>query len=391
MSMTMADTEMQRETRGPSLLIWVSAAAVLSFLVWASFASVDTIVRGQGEIVPASRPQIIQSLEGGILSELAVREGDLVGAGALLGRLHDTQIRAGVDETEKQLLTLHARQLRLEAEMQETGALDFPDTLLQRVPEIAASERALLTARLSDFKTRREGLQAVLTQAEEEAALMETMRARKLVAPIEVTRAQKAASDARVRYREVISQMELKRSQEYAETLAEIASLVQTLKARRDQLTRTALKAPIDGVVNKISVTTIGGVIRPGEEILQIIPVDEELLIEAQVSPKDIAHIHPGQQATIKLSAYDYTIYGTLRARVDLVSADTFKNERDPDSEPHYLVRLQVVEGALTDRQRDLTIRPGMQATVELDAGRRTIMDYLLKPLYRSSEALNEA
>ncbi|MCP3878831.1 MAG: HlyD family efflux transporter periplasmic adaptor subunit, partial [Sulfitobacter sp.] len=166
----------------------------------------------------------------------------------------------------------------------------------------------------------------------------------------------------------------------------------QNLKASTDQLNRTVLVSPLRGIVNNLSVTTIGGVVRPGEEILQIIPLDEELFVEARVKPEDIAGVRPGQEATVKLSAYDYTIYGTLKGTVKLISADTFKDERSraPDGDPHYKVTLQVDTEHLTPRQASLQIRPGMQASVELHTGSKTVLQYLLKPLYKSKEAFRE-
>ena len=147
---------------------------------------------------------------------------------------------------------------------------------------------------------------------------------------------------------------------------------------------------PVRGVVNKLSITTIGGVVRPGEEILQIIPIEEELLVEAKVAPENIANIRPGQEATIKLSAYDYTIYGTMKGRVDVISADTFKDERDPDGESHYKVTVRVDTMSLSDRQAMIDLRPGMQAQIELMTGEKTVLQYLLKPLYKTREALRE-
>ena len=168
--------------------------------------------------------------------------------------------------------------------------------------------------------------------------------------------------------------------------------LRQKLKLAQDQLSRTVLVAPMRGVVNKLSITTIGGVVRPGEEILQIIPVDEELYIEAQVKPRDIASVRVDQDATIKLSAYDYTIWGTMKAKVVFISADTFKDDRSrqQDGDPHYKVTLKVDRVAMTERQAGLEIRPGMQADVELQTGGKTVLTYLIKPLYRGSEALRE-
>ena len=175
-------------------------------------------------------------------------------------------------------------------------------------------------------------------------------------------------------------------------TQGELASLKQKLKLSSDQLARTVLVAPMRGVVNKLSVTTIGGVVRSGEEILQIIPLDEELFIEGKVKPRDVASVKLGQDATIKLSAYDYTIWGSLKAKVTFISADTFKDERsrNPDGDPYYKVTLRVEMDKLTARQAKLEIRPGMQAEVELQTGGKTILTYLTKPLYKSSEALRE-
>ena len=209
---------------------------------------------------------------------------------------------------------------------------------------------------------------------------------------IEVTRARKTNSDAENRLSEAQNSTELERANDYSKTQGELAQLRQKLKLATDQLNRTILVAPMRGVVNKLSVTTIGGVVRPGEEILQIIPLDKELFIEAKVKPRDIAAVRQGQDATIKLSAYDYTVWGTLQAEVIFISADTFKDERAraADGDPHYKVTLRVDRSKLTRRQEKLEIRPGMQAEVELQTGGKTILTYLTKPLYKSSEALRE-
>ncbi|MEO0863161.1 MAG: HlyD family efflux transporter periplasmic adaptor subunit, partial [Pseudomonadota bacterium] len=196
--------------------------------------------------------------------------------------------------------------------------------------------------------------------------------------------------DARIKLDEIITQTELERAQAYSDTLKELNTLRQTHKAAQDQLNRTVLVSPMRGIVNNLSVTTIGGVVRPGEEILQIIPLDEELFVEGRIAPEDIAGVRPGQEATIKLSAYDYTIYGALKGQVTLVSADTFKDERKADGDPHYKVTVAVDGAGLTDRQRSVAIRPGMQAQVELHTGSKTVLQYLLKPLYKSREAFRE-
>ena len=384
--------QMNGRLRGPSLTIWLCAGTVLLFLLWASVAWVDEIVRAEGEMISASRPQIIQNLEGGILAELAVREGDIVQAGDLLARLQDTQFRASVDDLTDQIAALEVRRLRLEAELAGQSDFEVPAGLAVRDQGMIASERVLLQARQSDLGSRTEGAQRVLEQARQEMQLMENILERKIIALIEVTRARKIHADARIRYDEIITGAELERAEAYATTLRELATLRQNLKASVDQLNRTVLVSPMRGIVKAVSVTTIGGVVRPGEEILQIIPMDEELFVEARVRPENIAGVRPGQDATIKLTAYDYTIYGTLTGQVDVISADTFKDDRarDPDTAAHYKVTLRVDLDNLTARQASVEIRPGMQASVELHTGSKTVLQYLLKPLYKSREAFRE-
>lgn len=388
--MATLDAQFEEDLKRPSMVIWLAAATVLLFIFWAAFAWVDEIVRAPGSVISSSRPQIIQNLEGGILAELTVREGDVVNPGDVLARLHGTEFQTSVDDLRDQIAALDIRRLRLEAEL--AGAFDFtaPDDLAARVPEIVQSERALLAARQSDYVSRREGAKAVLDQAAKELELMEKMLTQKIVALIEVTRARKAHGDAEIRYNEIITQTELDRAQEYSDTLKELATLRQNLKLSVDQLNRTVITSPMRGIVNNLAVTTIGGVIRPGEEIFQIIPLGEDVFIEARVKPEDIASLQPGQEATVKLSAYDYTIYGSLKGEVDFISADTFEDERNRDAEPHYRVSVRLDMSALTDRQREIAIRPGMLAEVELHTGEKTILQYLLKPLYKSREAFRE-
>lgn len=389
---TNLNAQMNMQLRGPSMVIWLSLATVAVFLLWAAFAWVDEIVRAEGSMISSSRPQIIQNLEGGILAELAVKEGDVVERGDVLARLHGTQFKSAVDDLREQITALDVRRLRLEAELAGQFDFDVPAQLASRNPELIASERALLQARQSDFVIRREGAQRVLDQAAKERALLEDLLDRNIVALIEVTRVRKTHADARIRLDEIMTKTELERAQSYSDTLKEIGTLRQALKGSMDQLSRTVLLSPMKGIVNNLSVTTIGGVVRPGEEILQIIPLDEELFVEARVAPQNIANVRPGQEATIKLSAYDYTIYGTLKGEVKLISADTFKDEksRAADGDPHYKVTLRVDTQNLTERQAGIAIRPGMLASVELHTGEKTVLQYLLKPLNKSREAFRE-
>ena len=384
------ETMLEQDFNRPSWVIRISALVVLVFLLWASVARVDEIVRGNGEMISSSRPQIVQNLEGGILSELLVHEGEQVEQGQVLARLQGTEFRTSADDLQEKLDALEIRRLRLEAEMAGESRFTVPEALAARAPDAVASERALLSARVGDFTARREGAQAVLKQAATERDLMEDMLRKNVVALIEVTRARKAFSDAELKYNEIVSQMKLERAEDYSDTLKDIATVKQQLTLAQDQLERTVITAPMRGIVNNLTVTTIGGVVRPGDEIVQIIPVDEDLFIEAQVRPEDIAHVEPGQEATIKLTAYDYTIYGSLKGDVKVVSADTFEDERDPNAEPYYRVTVSVDLDSLTERQQQIEIRPGMRATVELHTGSKTFLRYLMKPLYKSQEAFRE-
>lgn len=386
------DPAFERSEGRSSRVIWVIAAAVVAFFVWAALAWVAEIVRAPGQVVPASRPQIVQNLEGGILAELMVAEGDVVEAGQPLARLAGTAYQAEVDELRDQIAALEIRLLRVEAEI--AGASDFIPSLElgERLPDIVESERALLVARQADFAARKAGAEAVLLQAAKEMDLLERMAERDLAPIIEVTRARKAFRDAENRLSDTVTQMGLERAKEQAETLAEISARAQALTAAEDRLSRTLLVAPMRGVVNKVAVATIGGVVRPGEEILQIVPLGHGLTIEARVKPRDIAAVREGQKATIKLSAYDYTIYGTLSATVTLVSADTFTDERSraADGDAHYRVMLAVDPESLKGRAKGMEIKPGMQAEVELQTGGKTILTYLTKPLWKSQEAFRE-
>lgn len=388
--MATIDAELEHALKRPSMTIWLVTATVMTFLIWAAFAWVDEIVRAPGEIISQSRPQIVQNLEGGILAELSVKEGDVVEPGDVLARLYGTKFQSIVDDLGEQVAALEVRRLRLEAEMAGAFTFDVPAKLAQGNEGLIQSERSLLEARQTDFQSRSSGSKAILDQAAAELRLLENLLERKVVSLIEVTRARKAKSDAEARYNEIVTQMELDRAGSYSDTLKELATLRQALKQSQDQLDRTVLVSPMRGIVNNLAVTTIGGVVRPGEEIFQIIPLDEELFVEAKVKPEDIAAVRKGQPATIKLTAYDYTIYGSLKGTVQFISADTFKDERKQDGDPHYRVTLAVDLSQVSARQANVEIRPGMMAEVELQTGGKTILTYLLKPLYKSREAFRE-
>jgi len=385
-----ADMDILEGTHGASRMIKLVALVLVLFLTWAGFASVDEIVRADGQVVSSSRSQIVQNLEGGILAELHVRQGDTVQAGQVLAKLQDTKFRAASDDLQDQIDALEIKQYRLEAEIEGAYEFTVPGALASRSPSILASERALLKARQSDFDSRRNSAEDILRQLKNELSNLRSLHEQKIVALLEVNEAKKKVSDAQAKFDEIGTQSELELAEEYSDTLRELTSLRQEQRLARDQLERTVITSPMAGIVNSLAVTTIGGVIRPGDEILEIIPLGEELFVEARVKPEDIANVQRGQDVTIKLTAYDYTIYGSLRGKVDIVSADTFEDERDPDAPPYYRVTVRVDRSSLTARQQKIEIRPGMRATAELQTGSKTILSYLLKPLYKSREAFRE-
>nr|WP_085835189.1 HlyD family efflux transporter periplasmic adaptor subunit [Aquimixticola soesokkakensis] len=381
---------LERDMRGPGWVIRLCAVALFVFIGWSAIARVDEIVRGEGTMVSAEPPQIIQNLEGGIVEALLVQAGDTVEEGQVLARLRATQFQTQSDDLQDQIDALEVRKLRLEAELAGESSFEVPEALAARSPDILASERALLTARMADIASRASGARAVFDQADTERSLMNDMYEKRVISLLEATRARKAASDAQLKLDEIITSADLDRAQEYSKTLADLTSLKQGLKLASDQLVRTTIVAPMSGVVNNLNVTTIGGVLRPGEEIFQIIPGGDKVFVEARIKPEDIANVQIGQEATIKLSAYDYTIYGSLKGEVTFISADTFEDDRNPNIPPFYKVRSTVDLAHLTERQRDIAIRPGMRATVELHTGSKTFLSYLLKPLYKSREAFRE-
>ncbi len=382
--------QIEGDLKGSSWLIRLTALVLVVFLGWAGFASIDEIVRADGEVVSSSRSQIIQNLEGGILAELMVRQGDAVEPGQVLARLQGTKFQTAVDDLQDQIDTAEIKRARLEAELEGSYSFEVEPELAARAERILASEQALLSARQTDYSSRREGALAVLEQAQNELQNLEDLHKRKIVALIEVNRARTAMSDAEIIYNEIATSFELERARDYSQVLQDLTSLRQNFRVAVDQLSRTVITSPMKGIVNNMAITTIGGVIRPGEEIFEIIPIGEELFVEARVRPENIASVERGQHATIKLSAYDYTIYGTLQGTVDFISADTFEDDRNANAEPFYRVTVKVDRTALTQRQQGIEIRPGMRAQAELQTGSKTVLQYLLKPLYKSKEAFRE-
>ncbi len=376
--------------RGGATIIWVLAALFVAFVVWANNAPLDEIVRGPGTLVPSGKPKIVQSLEGGILDEINVAEGDTVQLNQGLARLNGTRYRAEVADFESQILTIEAQLFRLNSELELHDQLELPDRFWKEDPELAASEKKLFEARKFQYVSQLDAAEQQMTLATEKVAIMQDMVDQNAMPAIDLLNARVDAGKAREKYDDVKALFQLDRSQEISRLVAELARLKAQVAQSRDQLARSELTSPTEGIVNTIYTTTVGGVVQSGEPIFEIIPLNDELLVEARIQPKDIAFVTTGMNATIKLSAYDYTIHGSLSGTVTQVSADTFEDQQSADQAPYYKVLIRIDPASFEGKSKDFSTRPGMLADAELHVGEKTVMRYIIKPLIRGSEALRE-
>lgn len=373
-----------------SFAVWLIAACFLALGYWSSQAVLDEIVRGPGKIVPSSRTQIIQSLEGGILAKVDATEGQIVNAGAVLVRLDQTKSIGALEELEGQIATFEAKLVRLEHELKNQDELNFPSNLETADASLLDSERQLFRARTAEHVNALASIEEAIDLQLTEVNILSGMVNSGLTPRLELLNAQQQLSDLTAERSKLVADYTLSRAQEHTETLAELKTHQANLGTRKDQLLRTNLISPVRGIVNKVNITTIGGVIGPGDPILEVTPLDDELRVEAKVAPKDIAFVSPGMNAAVKFSAYDYTIYGSFPGKVVHISADTFEDEQTRDADPYYKVLIALNSSTLFSDQETLEIRPGMIADAELQVGQKTVLNYLLKPLFKTTEAFRE-
>lgn len=379
------------EIERPLWTIRLAAASLVLFLCWASVASLDRIVRGPGKVVPSSKAQVIQSLEGGILSELLVWEGKVVEQGEMLARLSDAKFDGSFRELESQVVALSARLHRLEREQEFADTLELPKSIWEKDRNVAQSETQFFEARRSEYLSLRSALDDAVALSKQKVSMLSNLARAQLAPEIDLLNARQAHGEAQANLNALETEYRTTRSEEYAETLTELKKLEAALDIRADQLDRTVLISPTRAIVNEIMITTIGGVAPPGEPILELTPLDDDLRIEAKVSPKDVAFVRPDMSATVKLTAFDYTIYGSLKGKVIHVSSDTFEDETQRDAPPYYKVLVSVSADAIENAHPDIEIRPGMIADAELHVGSRTVLQYLLKPIFKASKtALRE-
>lgn len=377
---------------GQGGVVYLILAAVLIFIAWASIFTLDEVARGSGEVITPSRIQVIQSVDGGVLEVLNVREGDTVAPGDELARLDPTRFAASVGEIDARLYALRAKAARLRAEVVGEDTLLLPENVRAVVPEIAEVESAL-------FKQRREGLIAELKVLREgvdlsrrELSLVSALRSQGDASGAELLRAERTLNEAESRLINRRNQYYEEARQELAKAEDDIAQTEQQLISRQEEQDNSIFRAQLPGVVKNIRVTTVGGVLRPGDELMQIVPAEDNLLLEARISPSDIGRVVPGLSANIRLDPFDYTIYGTVKGKVTYVSADTIKEESENGTEIFY--RVHVKPDSLpvkTTTGEKLTLSPGMTAQVDVRTGERSLMNYLLKPIRKTlSSAFGE-
>lgn len=378
------------ELRGSRLMVWGIALAIVAFLLWARWAQLDQITRAPGQVIATSRNQVIQAMEGGVLAELPVREGSVVKRGQLLARFDRTKAQASYLESAAKVAALQATVARLNAEI-FGGQPRFPPELAD-YPEFRANQMALFAKRQAGLREEVEALRKAEALISEELEMNLPLLKTGDVSRAEVIRLQRQLVDVR-------GQITNKRNKYLQDCQAELvkaeedlAGVQQVATQRKEQLGFTELLSPMDGVVRSVRLTTLGGIARPGEEIMQIVPVDEDLIFEAKVKPADIAFIKPGLPATVKLDAYDYTIYGVLTGQVSYISADTLTETIQGVEQPYYRVQVKTSGRDLKGRNDErILIQPGMTATVEVKTGQRSVLDYLTKPITKTlSDSMGE-
>lgn len=367
-----------------SVLLWVITAGLVAFVVWASLFHIDQVARSSGEVIASSRVQIIQSVDGGVLDALYVKEGDKVETGQILAQLNQTRFGASVKEIDARLSSLKIKGIRLRAEVTGAEELIFPDAL-QRFPDLVSVETALFQQRRYGLSEEIRTLGVAIRLAEEEANLIRQLVRSGDTNRTEVIRAERALNDAE-------SKLIVRKNRFLEESSAEltkiedsIAQNTEVLIQRQQQLEDSTFKALVPGIVKNIRVTTVGGVLRAGEELMQIIPIGDQLIIEAKVSPVDIAQVRSGLPATIRFDPFDYTIYGGVEGKVVYVSADTLKEDTSRGEEIYYRVHVATnSHPVVTTTGKEIDILPGMTAQVDIRTGNRTVMNYLLKPLRKT-------
>jgi membrane fusion protein, adhesin transport system len=425
-----------RQDRPPlfaSASIFIIGALFASSVAWASFAEVDEIARGDGKIIPASKTQIIQASEPGVVQEIAVKIGQIVKKNDLIIRLDNTFNTSSLGEQQAKARALQTRIARLKFEQTGNleGAFPCPSEIQNVAPEICDNEQKLLIARRDNFEVKLSVLKSRLDQREkeldeananadrltknlavsdQEAKLVEAMVKKGLMARTEqlrvereqtelngqlalagetIKKAKSAITEAQLQVDELGLQLQQEALSDLTQALADLSVVDETIRGATDKVARTDIRSPVDGIVNTLDINTVGAFVQPGAVVAGIVPTSETLLVEARVSPRDVAFIRPGQDALIKVTAYDFSIFGGIEGKVSNITADSLVDQKT--GEPYYQVRVATDKSTLTRDGKTYSIIPGMICSVDIKTGRKTILTYLMKPINKArEEAMSE-
>ncbi|AZO22373.1 MULTISPECIES: HlyD family type I secretion periplasmic adaptor subunit [unclassified Mesorhizobium] len=425
-----------REDRPPlfaSASVYIIGALFVAFTAWASFAEVDEIARGDGKVIPASKTQIIQASEAGVVQEIAVKIGQTVKKNDLIIRLDNSGNTSSLGEEQAKARALQARIARLKYEQSGNveGSFPCPAEIQKVAPEICDNEQKLLVARRDNFEVKLSVLKSRLDQREkeldeatansdrlskslavsdQETALVESMVKKGLMAKTEqirvereqtdlhgqlnlagetIKKTQAAITEAQLQVNELGLQLQQEALSDLTQALADLSVVDETIRGATDKVARTDIRSPVDGIVNTLDVNTLGSFVQPGAVVAGIVPTSETLLVEARVSPRDVAFIQPDQDALIKVTAYDFSIFGGIEGKVSTITADSLVDQKT--GEPYYQVRVATEKSTLQRNGKTYSIIPGMICSVDIKTGRKTILNYLLKPINKArQEAMSE-
>ncbi|WP_434354075.1 HlyD family efflux transporter periplasmic adaptor subunit [Psychrobacter sp. HD31] len=369
--------------------IWIALIGIVVLLIWASFAKIDQVTRAKANVIASARTQQIQAVEGGVLKELLVAEGDDVKSEQMLVILEEERAQASVANSATKVAALEARLARLNAEI-FNSPLVFPASV-QQYPEYVTNQKQLYNRRREAINQDVASLEKMLVLAREELKMNEPLLENGDISQVDVIKLRRQVAD-------IEAEITNKRNKYFEEAQAEKTSAEEELQAEREKfrdvsqvLEEKKLFAPTDGKVNNIHITTIGGVVKPGEVIMEILPTSSDLIVEAKVSPVDIANVTERQEATVKLDAYDYSIFGSMKGEVVYISPDTLMEQTPKGEQPYYRVQIRILGAEFADKSDEIVIKPGMTASVDIKARERTVLSYLTKPITKTlAEGLGE-
>lgn len=380
----LAEKSLPRST----VLVWSLALMLLSFVLWANFYTLDEVTTGTGKVIPSSHEQIVQSLEGGIVHSINVQEGEVVERGQRLAQLDRTKTESGVQESLSRMHAALATAARLTAQINDTPLVFPPE--LNNEPDLVKSETELYNSSRNSLEKQLSGLKQGVALIRRELAMTKPLVKQGAASDVEVLRLQRQINEMESKATDLETQYHVRAGEELAKANAEIETQRSVILGRKDSLNRLDFFSPVKGIVKNIEVNTVGGVIPPNGVLMTLVPIDDQMLVEAQISPRDVAFIHPGQKAKVKITAYDYSIYGSLDGEVTTISPDTIQDDVRRDVY-YYRVKIKTNANYLENKHHEkFYIFPGMIATVDIKTGNKSILDYLLKPLNKMNEALRE-